>query len=122
MKKILIAITLLILLLSSILWFRHARLERRDSEARKALMEVYKLETAYKTMFGHYTDNIHAIVYIQDTLVTEGGRANYLVSLREVTDSTFMAVAVSMVDFDGDEQFSQWQVDETGNIIEIVED
>lgn len=122
MKKILIAITLLILLLSSILWFRHARLERRDSEARKALMEVYKLETAYKAMFGHYTDNIHAIVYIQDTLVTEGGRANYLVSLREVTDSTFMAVAVSMVDFDGDEQFSQWQVDETGNIIEIVED
>lgn len=122
MKKILIAITLLILLLSSILWFRHVRLERRDSEARKALMEVYKLETAYKAMFGHYTDNIHAIVYIQDTLVTEGGRANYLVSLREVTDSTFMAVAVSMVDFDGDEQFSQWQVDETGNIIEIVED
>lgn len=41
----------------------------------------------------------------------EGGRANYLVSLREVTDSTFMATAVSVVDFDGD-----------GAIKEIVED
>lgn len=122
MKKILIAITLLILLLSSILWFRYARLERRDSEARKALMEVYELETAYKSMFGHYTDNIYAIVYIQDTLVTEVGNANYLVSLNEATDSTFKATAASVVDFDGDGQHSQWQVDETGKIREIVED
>ena len=81
-----------------------------------------ELETAYKAMFGHYTDNIYAIVFIQDTLVTAGGKANYLVSLDEATDSTFKATAVSVIDFDGDGQFSQWQVDETGNIIEIVED
>ena len=61
-------------------------------------------------------------MYIQDTLVTEGGNANYLVSLNEATDSTFKATAISVIDFDGDGQFSQWQVDETGNIIEIVED
>lgn len=122
MKKILIAITLVVLLLSGILCLRHSRLEKQDSEAWKSLMEVYKLETAYKAMFGHYTDNIYAIVYIQDTLVTEGGNANYLVSLDEATDSTFKATAVSVVDFDGDGQFSQWQVNETGTIKEIVED
>lgn len=98
------------------------QLERRNLEARESLMEVYELETAYKAMFGHYTDNIYAIVYIQDTLVIEGGNANYFVSLSEATDSTFKATAASVVDFDGDGQFSQWQVDETGNIIEIVED
>ena len=85
-------------------------------------MEVYELETAYKAMFGHYTDNIYAIAFIQDTLVTDGGKANYLISLDETTDSTFKATAVSVIDFDGDGQFSQWQVDEAGNIIEIVED
>lgn len=122
MKKKLIAIALIVLLLSGILWLRYSRLEKRDSEARKALMEVYELETAYKAMFGHYTDNIYAIVFIQDTLVTDGGKANYLVSLDEATDSTFKATAISVVDFDVDGQFSQWQVDETGNIIEIVED
>ena len=122
MKKIFIVTTFLVLLFSSVLWVRHARLEKRDSEARKSLTEVYELETAYKAMFGHYTDNIYAIVFIQDTLVTDGGKANYFVSLDEATDSTFRATAVSVVDFDGDGQFSQWQVDETGNIIEIVED
>lgn len=122
MKKTLIAITFLVLLSSGVLWIRHAKLEKRDSEAQKSLTEVYELETAYKAMFGHYTDNIYAIIFIQDTLVTDGGNANYLVSLDEATDSTFKATAVSVVDFDGDGQFSQWQVDETGNIIEIVED
>jgi type IV pilus assembly protein PilE len=122
MKKTLIAMTFLVLLFSSVLCVRHSRLEKRDSEARKALMEVYELETAYKAMFGHYTDNIYAIAFIQDTLVTDGGKANYLISLDETTDSTFKATAVSVIDFDGDGQFSQWQVDEAGNIIEIVED
>lgn len=121
-KWIILTITSLALLLSGIVWIRHSRLERRNSEARDSLKEVYELETAYRAMFGHYTDNMHAIVYIQDTLVTEGGRANYLVSLLEVTDSTFTAAAVSVVDFDGDGQFSQWMVDETGTIKEIVED
>ena len=122
MKNKLIAIALIVLLLSGILWLRYSRLEKRDSEARKALMEVYELETAYKAMFGHYTVNFYAIVFIQDTLVTYGGKANYLVSLDEATDSTFKATAISVVDFDVDGQFNQWQVDETGNIIEIVED
>lgn len=122
MKKTLIAITLLVLLSSGVLWIRHARLEKRDSEARKSLTEVYELETAYKAMFGHYTDNLYALVFIQDTLVTEGGKANYLVSLLEVTDTTFTAAAISVVDFDGDGQLSQWIVDETGTIKEIVED
>lgn len=122
MKKTLIATTFLVLLFSGVLWIRHARLEKRDSEALESLKEVYELETAYKAMFGHYTDNIHAIVFIQDTLVTDGGNANYLVTLEKATDSTFKATAASVVDFDGDGQFSKWQVDETGNIIEIVED
>lgn len=121
-KWIILTITSLALLLSGIVWIRHSRLERRNSEARESLKEVYELETAYRAMFGHYTGNMYAIVYIQDTLVTEGGRANYLVSLLEVTDSTFTAAAVSVVDFDGDGQFSQWTVDETGTIKEIVED
>lgn len=121
-KWIILTITSLALLLSGIVWIRHSQLERRNSEARESLKEVYELETAYRAMFGHYTDNMYAIFYIQDTLVTEGGRANYLVLLRDVTDSTFTAAAVSVVDFDGDGQFSQWTVDETGTIKEIVED
>lgn len=54
--------------------------------------------------------------------MTEGGRANYLVSLREVTGLIFTMTAVFVVDFDGDGQFSQWTVDKMVTIKEIVED
>ena len=49
-------------------------------------------------------------------------KANYKVSLLEVTDSTFTATAVSVVDFDRDGQFNTWTVDETGTINEIFAD
>lgn len=122
MKKILYASALIALIFVTVLGVQYVKKEILKEEATKSLSKVYELETAYRAMFGHYTDNMYAIVYIQDTLVTEGGRANYLVSLLEVTDSTFTAAAVSVVDFDGDGQFSQWTVDETGTIKEIVED
>ena len=93
-----------------------------NNEAVESLTKVYELEQAHQAMFGYYTDNIYAIIFIQDTLVTDGGKANYLISLDEATDSTFKATAISVIDFDGDGQFSQWQVDETGTITEIVKD
>lgn len=102
---------------------RYAKIHhKRYSEAKESLSKVYELEMAYKEMFGHYTDNLYALVFIQDTLVTEGGDANYLISLLEATDSTFVATAVSVVDFDRDGQFNTWTVNEMGIITEIVED
>lgn len=95
---------------------------KRYSEAKESLSKVYELEMAYKEMFGHYTDNLYALVFIQDTLVTEGGKANYQISLLEVTDTTFIATAISVVDFDKDGQFNTWTVNETGIITEIIED
>ena len=93
-----------------------------DNEVKSVLLDVYKLEHSYKRLFGSFTKNTYALAFTQDTLVTDGGKANYLISLDEATDSTFKATAVSVVDFDGDGQYSLWQVDETGNIIEIAED
>ncbi len=122
MKKILYTLSVIALISAAVLGLQYVKIEKLKEEATKSLGKIYKLEIAYKEMFGHYTDNLYALVFIQDTLVTEGGKANYLVSLLEVTDTTFTAAAVSVVDFDGDGQFSQWMVDETGTIKEIVED
>ena len=122
MKKIIYTLSVIALISAAVLGLQYVKIDKLKEEATKSLGKIYKLEIAYKEMFGHYTDNLYALVFIQDTLVTEGGKANYLVSLLEVTDTTFTAAAVSVVDFDGDGQFSQWIVDETGTIKEIVED
>ena len=122
MKKILYTLSVIALISAAVLGLQYVKIEKLKQEATKSLSKVYDLEMAYREMFGHYTDNLYALVFIQDTLVTEGGKANYKVSLPEVTDSTFTATAVSVVDFDRDGQFNTWTVNEMGIITEIVED
>lgn len=122
MKKILYASALIALIFVTVLGVQYVKKEILKEEATKSLSKVYELEMAYKEMFGHYTDNLYTLVFIQDTLVTEGGEANYLISLLEATDSTFVATAVSVVDFDRDGQFNTWTVNEMGIITEIVKD
>lgn len=122
MKKILYALALIALISVAVQVVQYVKKDKLKEEAIISLSKVYELEMAYKEMFGHYTDNLYALVFIQDTLVTEGGIANYEVSLLEVTDSTFTATAVSVVDSDRDGQFNTWIVDETGTINEIFAD
>ena len=122
MKKILYALTVMVFISVIVLGVYYSKTVKLKEEVTGVLNKVYELEMAYKEMFGHYTDNIYALVFIQDTLVTEGGNAIYEVSLLEVTDSTFTATAVSVVDSDRDGQFNTWIVDETGTINEIFAD
>ena len=122
MKKILYTLTVMVFISVIVLGVYYSKTVKLKEEVTGVLNKVYELEMAYKEMFGHYTDNIYALVFIQDTLVTEGGEANYLISSLSVTDSTFTATAVSVVDFDRDGQFNTWIVNEMGIITEIVED
>lgn len=122
MKKILYTLTVMVFISVIVLSVHYSNTVKLKEEVTGVLNKVYELEMAYKEMFGYYTDNLYALVFIQDTLVTEGGKANYKVSLLEVTDSTFIATAISVVDFDRDGKFNTWTVNETGVITELVED
>lgn len=122
MKKILFTLTVIVFISFIVLGVYYSKTVKLKEEVTGVLNKIYELEMAYKEMFGHYTDNIYALVFIQDTLVTEGGEANYLISSLSVTDSTFTATAVSVVDFDRDGQFNTWTVNEMGIITEIVTD
>ena len=122
MKKILYTLTVMVFISVIVLSVHYSNTVKLKEEVTGVLNKVYELEMAYKEMFGYYTDNLYALVFIQDTLVTEGGKANYKVSLLEVTASTFIATAISVVDFDRDGKFNTWTVNETGVITELVED
>ena len=121
MKKI-FGVILLLVLVVCIGGVKFLIKNHRVNEAIESLTDVYELEQAHRAMFGVYTDNIYAIIFIQDTLVINGGKAYYRVILEDATDTTFRASAISVVDFDGDSQFNKWVVNETGKIEEIIQD
>ena len=93
-----------------------------DDEVKTMLLDLYELEYSYKRMFGSFTKCTHALAFIQDTLVTEVGEAHYYVEIENADDSTFSIKAISAIDFDNDGVFSEWQINEKGELQEVLED
>ena len=96
----------------------------RSVEAKQALKHLHTLEKTYFYEHSRYTNDINAIGFEQETLVTdgEGGKANYLVEVVDAGPATFQARATAVVDFDGDGQLNVWEIDHSGNLLEVTPD
>jgi type IV pilus assembly protein PilE len=94
----------------------------KTTEAKLQLKQVYMLEKTYKYEYDKYTNDLAAIGFEQETLITEDGTARYKIEISEADVSTFKATATSVVDFDDDGQFNQWEVTEKGDIKEVIPD
>lgn len=96
----------------------------RSLEAKQMLKHVQTLEKMYFFENSRYSDNLKAIGFEQQPLVTEGetGKANYKIEIVLATNATFKARATSVTDFDKDGKFNVWEIDQDMNLKEITED
>ena len=96
----------------------------RSLEAKQALKHVHTLEKTFYYENSRFSDNLQAIGFEQDRLVTDPvpGKANYLIEIVEASAVAFLARATSVVDFDGDGNFNIWEMDNQGNLNETVKD
>jgi type IV pilus assembly protein PilE len=94
----------------------------KTTEAKLMLKQVYTLEQSYKFEHDRYTQSMGEIGFEQEKLVSEGGQARYKIEIASADPQSFVAVASSTVDFDGDGTYNVWTVDETGAIKEKVPD
>ena len=96
----------------------------RSVEAKQALKHVHTLQKTYFYEHSRYSEDITTIGFEQEKLVTdgEGGKANYLVEVVNSSPTLFQARATAVVDFDGDGQLNVWEIDQTGNLLEVTPD
>lgn len=97
----------------------------RSTEAVNQLKHLCNLEQNYFNVHSRYGKELKAISFQQAALndgTDQGGTANYRIEVVEVSKTTFRGRATAVVDFDGDGVFNVWEVDETCNPREIVED
>jgi type IV pilus assembly protein PilE len=97
----------------------------RGLEAKQALKHLHTLQKAHYYEFSRFTDDMVMLGFEQENLVTDEenpGNANYLVEIAEVSATSYKAIATSVVDFDGDGVYNQWEINEKGQLIETVKD
>lgn len=96
----------------------------RSMEAKQALKHLHSLQKTYFYEHSKYSSELVDIGFEQEKLVSEGedGKANYKVEIVESSQSTFLSKATAVVDFDGDGEFNVWEMDQAGNLVEVVKD
>ncbi len=94
----------------------------KATEAQMQLSHVHQLQKSYFYMHSKYSNELDAIDFIQEKLVTEGGNANYRIEVVEVGANVFKARATAVSDFDGDGVFNVWEIDQDKNMVEITKD
>ena len=96
----------------------------KSTEAKIQLEHVYTLERTHFYEKSKYSNDLTAIGFIQEKLVTESenGQANYQIEITEASTNSFTAKATSVADFDGDGVYNVWQIDQEKNLQEITPD
>ena len=123
LTELLIVIVVIgILILMAYPEFSRVVVRAKETEAKIQLKHLYALQRSYYYENDRYTVSLDEIGFEQQKLVSDGGSARYKVQILQADVSGFRAVASSVVDYDKDGVFSEWQVNEKGEIKQSIAD
>lgn len=105
-----------ILVMIAIPIYQNITTKAKTTEAKIMLGQVETLQKAYFLEHDIYSDDLAAIGFEQNKLITEDGKARYIIEIEKATGTGFVATATSVIDFDNDGTMNVWEVTEEGMI------
>lgn len=111
-----------ILVMIAIPIYQNITTKAKTTEAKLMLGQVETLQKAYYMEYDHYSKDLNAIGFEQNKLVSDGGKARYIIKIEKADEKEFKATATSVIDFDKDGIFNVWEVDQEGKIVQRVAD
>ena len=94
----------------------------KATEAQQQLTFLHTLQKSNFYTYSRYSASLEELGFEQQELVTDGGRANYLIEIVEATEHGFRATATAVVDFDGDGTYNVWEINQDKELKETVKD
>jgi type IV pilus assembly protein PilE len=94
----------------------------KESEAKLMLNQVHSLQESYFREHDTYASILEELGFEQEKLISEGGKARFIINLTTNGSQTFSATATSIVDFDKDGNYSVWNINNEGKLTNINPD
>ncbi|MBB2145780.1 prepilin-type N-terminal cleavage/methylation domain-containing protein [Pedobacter sp. LMG 31464] len=96
----------------------------KTTEAKLQLEHLAKLQQSYFYEHSKYSTDLVELGFIQEKLSSDGkdGKANYKVEITSANNTSFLAKATAVADFDGDGVFNVWQIDQDKTLKEVTPD
>ena len=94
----------------------------KATEAQLQLNQIHMLEKTYFYEHSKYSTDLKELNFEQEKLVTENGKANYVIRIIQADEKSFKATATAVVDFDSDGNFDSWEIDQEKNLKETQKD
>lgn len=94
----------------------------KTMEAKLQLSHIYTLEKNFHFENSRYSSSLQELSFEQEPLVTNGGKANYRISITSSGTQAFKATATSVTDFDNDGIFNTWEINHEQKLIETIPD
>lgn len=111
-----------ILIMIAVPLYQNVTTRAKTTEAKTQLNFLHTLQRVYQLERDTYSDDFEVIGFEQEKLITEGGKARYVIVIEKAGTNEYVATATSIIDFDGDGVFNKWQVDQDGIVEQIVPD
>jgi type IV pilus assembly protein PilE len=111
-----------ILIMIAVPIYQNVTTRAKTTEAKTQLAFLHTLERVYYLEHDTYTSSFETLGFEHEKMITEGGRARYVIEIELAETNRYIATATSIIDFDNDGVFNKWQVTEEGNVEQIIPD
>ena len=111
-----------ILIMIAVPLYQNVTTRAKTTEAKTQLAFLHTLQRVYQMEHDTYTTNFEALGFEHEKMITEGGKARYIIEIENAGPTGYVATATSIIDFDNDGVFNKWQVDQDGNVEQVIPD
>ncbi len=94
----------------------------KSIEAQMQLKYIYNNQTSHRYLYSKYTTDLYELDFEAPKTVKEDGTSNYMYEILSASNTSFVARATAITDFDGDGIFNVWEINETGTPKQIIKD
>lgn len=111
-----------ILIMIAVPLYQNVTTRAKTTEAKTQLAFLHTLQKVYHLEHDIYASDFETLGFEHEKMITEGGKARYVIDVESAGPNVYVATATSIIDFDNDGVFNKWQVDQEGNVEQVVPD